>query len=78
MKRASCRSCTGSPARTFSNGFPGRGMPAVRELPARGTLGDERLSPEPTFWMTMGMIDRDPRGGMEQMDHVIEEARKYR
>ena len=26
----------------------------------------------------MGMIDRDPRGGMEQMDHVIEEARKYR
>ena len=22
----------------------------------------------------MGMIDRDPRGGMEQMDHVIEES----
>jgi class 3 adenylate cyclase/tetratricopeptide (TPR) repeat protein len=63
----------------ISNGFPGRGMPALFEsYQLAEQLGDERLSLEPTFWMTMGMIDRDPRGGMEQMDHVIEEARKYR
>jgi tetratricopeptide (TPR) repeat protein len=63
----------------ISNGFPGRGMPALFEsYQLAEQLGDERLSLEPTFWMTMGMIDRDPRGGMEQMDNVIEEARKYR
>ena len=63
----------------ISNGFPGRGMPALFEsyhLAER--LGDERLTLVPTFWMTLGMIDRDPRGGLEQIDRVIEEARKYR
>jgi hypothetical protein len=31
-----------------------------------------------TFWMTADMIDLDPRGGLEQMDRVIEAAHKYR
>jgi class 3 adenylate cyclase/tetratricopeptide (TPR) repeat protein len=63
----------------ISNGFPGRGMPALFEsYQLAEQLGDERLTLEPTFWMTMGMIDRDPRGGLEQLERVIEEARKYR
>jgi tetratricopeptide (TPR) repeat protein len=45
-------------------------------------LGDEedklRLTLVPTFWMTAAMVDRDPRGGLEQLEHVIEAARKYR
>ncbi len=63
----------------ISHGFPGRGMPALfesYELAER--LGDELLTLEPTFWMTLGMIDRDTRGGLERMDQVIEAARKYR
>ncbi len=62
----------------ISNGFPTRGMPALFEshqLAER--LGDERLTLVATFWMTAGMIDRDPRGGLEQMDYVLEAARKY-
>src|SRR5215212_5748670 len=63
----------------ISNGFPGRGMPALFEsYQLAERLGDERLTLVATFWMTAGMIDRDPRGGLEQMDHVIEAARKYR
>jgi tetratricopeptide (TPR) repeat protein len=54
-------------------------MPALFEsYQLAEQLGDERLTLEPTFWMTMGMIDRDPRGGLEQLERVIEEARKYR
>ena len=63
----------------ISHGFPGRGMPALfesYELAQR--LGEERLTREPTFWMTVGMIDRDTRGGLEQLGHVIEAARKDR
>jgi class 3 adenylate cyclase/tetratricopeptide (TPR) repeat protein len=63
----------------ISNGFPSRGMPALFEshqLAER--LGDERLTLVATFWMTSGMIDRDPRGGLEQMDYVVEAAHKYR
>ena len=63
----------------ISNGFPGRGMPALFEsYELAEKLGNERLTLEPTFWMTMGMIDRDTRGGLEQIERVIEEARKYR
>ncbi|HEX2180880.1 MAG TPA: adenylate/guanylate cyclase domain-containing protein [Rubrobacteraceae bacterium] len=63
----------------ISNGFPGRGMPALFEsFQLAEQLGDERLTLQPTFWMTMGMIDRDTRSGLEQIEHVIEEARKYR
>ena len=63
----------------ISNGFPGRGMPALFEsYELAEELGDERLVLAPTFWMTMGMIDRDTRGGLEQIERVIEEARKYR
>jgi class 3 adenylate cyclase/tetratricopeptide (TPR) repeat protein len=63
----------------ISNGFPTRGMPALFEsYQLAERLGDERLSLVATFWMTAGMIDRDPRGGLEQMDYVIEAARKYR
>jgi tetratricopeptide (TPR) repeat protein len=63
----------------ISNGFPGRGMPALFEsYQLAEQLGDERLTLVATFWMTAAMIDRDPRGGLEQMDHVIEAARKYR
>jgi tetratricopeptide (TPR) repeat protein len=67
----------------ISHGFPSRGMPTLFEshrLAER--LGDEedklRLTLVPTFWMTAAMVDRDPRGGLEQLEHVIEAARKYR
>jgi tetratricopeptide (TPR) repeat protein len=63
----------------ISNGFPMRGMPALFEsYQLAERIGDERLTLVATFWMTAGMIDRDPRGGLEQIEHVIEEARKYR
>src|SRR5215204_5595691 len=61
-----------------SNGFPTRGMPALFEshqLAER--LGDERLTLVASFWMTASMIDRDPRGGLEQLEDVLEAARKY-
>ncbi|MFL6057857.1 MAG: hypothetical protein ACJ732_02985, partial [Rubrobacteraceae bacterium] len=62
----------------ISNGFPGRGMPALFEsYELAEELGDERLTLVATFWMTLGMIDRDTRGGLEQINRVIEEARKY-
>jgi tetratricopeptide (TPR) repeat protein len=63
----------------ISHGFPGRGMPALfesYELAER--LGEEQLTREATFWMTLGMIDRDTRGGLEKIGHVIEAARKDR
>ncbi len=67
----------------ISHGFPSRGMPALFEshrLAER--LGDEedrlRLTLVPTFWMTAAMVDRDPRRGLEQLEHVIGAARKYR
>src|SRR5918992_4391152 len=62
----------------ISNGFPTRGMPALFEshqLAER--LGDERLTLVASFWMTAAMIDRDPRGGLEQLEYVLEAARKY-
>jgi class 3 adenylate cyclase/tetratricopeptide (TPR) repeat protein len=63
----------------ISNGFPSRGMPALFEsYQLAERLGDERLTLVATFWMTAEMIDRDPRGGLKQMDYVIEAARKYR
>src|SRR5215218_477190 len=63
----------------ISNGFPGRGMPALFEsYQLAERLGDERLTLVATFWMTLGMIDRDPRGGLKQIEHVIEEAHAYR
>src|SRR5215211_4425321 len=63
----------------ISNGFPTRGMPALFEsYQLAEKLGDDRLTLVATFWMTAGMIDRDPRAGLEQIEHVIEEARKYR
>ena len=63
----------------ISNGFPMRGMPALLEsYQLAERIGDERLTLVATFWMTAGMIDRDPRGGLEQIEHVIEAARKYR
>ena len=61
-----------------SNGFPTRGMPALFEshqLAER--LGDERLTLIATFWMTASIIDRDPRGGLGQLEYVLEAARKY-
>ncbi|CAN5182642.1 adenylate/guanylate cyclase domain-containing protein [soil metagenome] len=62
----------------ISNGFPMSGMPALFEsYQLAEHLGDERLTLVATFWMTRGMIDRDPRGGLEQLDYVIEGARKY-
>jgi class 3 adenylate cyclase/tetratricopeptide (TPR) repeat protein len=62
----------------ISNGFPTRGMPALFEsYQIAERIGDERLTLVATFWMTSGMIDRDPRGGLEQMEYVIEAARKY-
>jgi tetratricopeptide (TPR) repeat protein len=63
----------------ISNGFPTRGMPALFEsYQLAERLGDERLTLAATFWMTADMIDRDPRGGLEQMDYVAEAAHKYR
>ncbi len=63
----------------ISNGFPGRGMTALFEsYDLAEKLGDERLTVVASFWMTIGMIDRDTRRGLEQIDRVIEEARKYR
>jgi class 3 adenylate cyclase/tetratricopeptide (TPR) repeat protein len=63
----------------ISNGFPTRGMPALFEsYQLAESLGDERLTLAATFWMTADMIDRDPRGGLEQMEYVAEAAHKYR
>jgi class 3 adenylate cyclase/tetratricopeptide (TPR) repeat protein len=63
----------------ISNGFPTRGMPALFEsYQLAERLGDERLTLAATFWMTADMIDRDPRGGLEQMNYVAEAAHKYR
>ncbi|MDQ3911162.1 MAG: hypothetical protein M3305_05205, partial [Actinomycetota bacterium] len=63
----------------ISNGFPTLGMPALFEsYQLAERLGDERLTLVATFWMTAGMIDRDPRGGLEQMDYVAKAAHKYR
>jgi class 3 adenylate cyclase/tetratricopeptide (TPR) repeat protein len=63
----------------ISNGFPTLGMPALFEsYQLAERLGDERLTLVATFWMTADMIDRDPRAGLEQMEYVIEAARKYR
>ena len=63
----------------ISNGFPSRGFPALFEsYQIAERLGDERLTLVATFWMTAGMIDRDPRGGLEQMNYVVEAAHKYR
>jgi class 3 adenylate cyclase/tetratricopeptide (TPR) repeat protein len=62
----------------ISSGFPTRGMPALFEshqLAER--LGDERLTLVATFWMTAAMVDRDPRGGLEQLEDILEAARKY-
>jgi tetratricopeptide (TPR) repeat protein len=61
-----------------SNGFPTRGMPALFESQQLAEhLGDERLTLVATFWMTAAMVDRDPRGGLEQLDYVLKAARKY-
>ncbi|HET7269764.1 MAG TPA: tetratricopeptide repeat protein, partial [Rubrobacter sp.] len=63
----------------ISNGFPTRGMPALFEsYQLAERLGDERLTLVATYWMTAGMVDRDPRGGLQQMDYVAEAAHKYR
>jgi class 3 adenylate cyclase/tetratricopeptide (TPR) repeat protein len=63
----------------ISNGFPTRGMPALFEsYQLAERIGDERLTLAATFWMTADMIDRDPRGGLEQMDYVAKAAHKYR
>jgi class 3 adenylate cyclase/tetratricopeptide (TPR) repeat protein len=62
----------------FSHGFPTRGAPALFEsyrLAER--LGDEQLTLTATYWMTWSMIDRDPRGALEPLEHVIEAARRY-
>ena len=54
-------------------------MPALFEsYQLAERIGDERLTVVPSFWMTWGMINRDPNGGLEQIERVIEEARKYR
>src|SRR5918994_875292 len=54
----------------ISNGFPTRGMPALFEsYQLAERLGDEPLTLVATFWMTAEMIDRDPRGGLQQMDY---------
>ncbi|HJQ29153.1 MAG TPA: hypothetical protein VJ827_07410, partial [Rubrobacter sp.] len=63
----------------ISNGFPSRGFPALFEsYQLAERLGDERLTLVATFWMTAGMIDRDPREGLKQMDYVAEAAHKFR
>ncbi len=63
----------------ISNGFPSSGMPALFEsYQIAERLGDERLTLAATFWMTYGMIDQDPSGGLEKMDYVVEAARRYR
>jgi class 3 adenylate cyclase/tetratricopeptide (TPR) repeat protein len=63
----------------ISNGFPTRGMPALLEShQIAERIGNEQLTLTATFWMTSGMVDRDPRGAIEQMEYVIESARKYR
>jgi class 3 adenylate cyclase/tetratricopeptide (TPR) repeat protein len=62
----------------ISNGFPTRGMSALFESQRLAEqIGDERLTLVATFWMTAAMVDRDPRGGLEQLDYVLGAARKY-
>jgi tetratricopeptide (TPR) repeat protein len=63
----------------ISNGFPTRGMPALFEsYQLAERMGEEKLCLSATFWMTSDMIDRDPRGGLPQIEYVIEASRKYR
>jgi class 3 adenylate cyclase/tetratricopeptide (TPR) repeat protein len=62
----------------ISHGFPTRGAPALFEsYQLAERLGDEELTLTHTFWMTSSMVDRDPRGAMEQLQYVADAARKY-
>ena len=62
----------------ISNGFPSRGMPALFESHQLAERhGDEELTLRFTYWMTSDMISQDPRGALEQLQYVIESARKY-
>lgn len=60
-------------------GTPSRATPYLiesNELADR--LGDERLMLTPFFYASDAMVDRDPRAAAEQLEEVIELARKYR
>ena len=62
----------------ITHGFPTRGAPALFEsYQIAERLGDEELTLTFTYWMTSGMISQDPRGALEQLQYVIESARKY-
>jgi tetratricopeptide (TPR) repeat protein len=62
----------------ITHGFPTRGAPALFEsYRIAERLGDEELTLTHTFWMTSSMVDRDPRGAMEQLQYVADAARKY-
>ena len=80
MKRASRRSCTGSPTHTSPMASLAAGCRRCSRATSSPNESGRRTADPwwPRFWMTSGMIDRDPRGGLEQIEHVIEEARKYR
>ncbi len=62
----------------FAHGYNTRAVPALFEnYRLANEIGDERLSVIPSYWMAFFMVDRDPRGALEQFKRVIELARKY-
>lgn len=62
----------------FAYGFNTRGIPALFEnYQIASELGEERLTVVPSYYMALFMVDRDPRGSLTQLDHVIELAAKF-
>lgn len=61
-----------------SAGFPTRAMPALMEsYRLAEELGDERLVLLPLFQMSGDMVNRDPRGSLVPLSHVIELTEKF-
>ncbi len=59
-------------------GFNMRAAPALMEcFQLASEIGDERLSVVPSYYWAFFMVDRDPRGALDQFERVLELARKY-
>ncbi|MEO7223057.1 MAG: adenylate/guanylate cyclase domain-containing protein [Devosia sp.] len=61
----------------FVTGFPSRSVPYLLESQELGKeLGDERVMLLPLFFGIWSVVDRDPAAAVDQLDEVIELARK--